>query len=70
MAADGHLYDSSCFSGLELGTKSVTRTVSSAQSIALSGFWSRGSVVIDSGSALLDHATVDGKSVPLEEEHT
>jgi hypothetical protein len=34
----------------------------SAQSIALS--WSRGSVITDSGSAVLDYATVDGKSVP------
>jgi hypothetical protein len=42
----------------------------SAQSIALSCFWSRGSGVVDSERAVLDHATVDGKSVPLEEEHT
>jgi len=36
----------------------------------LSAQWSRGSGVVDSRSAVLDHATVDGKSVPLKEEHT
>ena len=39
----------------------------SAQSIALWPFWSRGNVVVDPGNALLDNATIDGKSVPLEE---
>jgi hypothetical protein len=47
----------------------------SAQSIALSDFWSRGSVVVVSGSAVLDHATVImrpsmRKFAPLEVEHT
>jgi NAD dependent epimerase/dehydratase family len=43
---------------------------------ALSGFWSRGSVVVVSGSAVLDHAIIIimrplmRKAVPLEVEHT
>jgi hypothetical protein len=62
-------------SGVEIGPAAenaipATARFFSVQSIALSCFWSRGSVVVDSGSALRDHATVDGKSVPLEEEHT
>jgi hypothetical protein len=55
-------------SGLEIGLVAenampATAQFFSAQSIALSCFWSRGSVVVDSGSAVADHASVDSKSV-------
>jgi hypothetical protein len=62
-------------SGVEIGQAAenaipATARFFSVQSIALSCFWSRGSGVLDSRSALLGHAIVDGKSLPLEEENT
>jgi hypothetical protein len=51
-------------SGVEIGQATenaipATARFVSVQAITLSGFWSRGSVVVDFGSAVLDHATVD-----------
>jgi len=59
-------------SDIEIGPaeeNAIPATASFFQSIALSCFWSRDSVLVDSGSAFLDHANVGGKSVPLEEEN-